>query len=103
MDEDIKQLHECVSLAFPGHDPAPLVSALMSYGEAAWHNEPMRVRFAIIELCDGDPAQLATHLAIARQDFRDVLPAVGLPRPGTEQIEAERAAVRALLERWGKR
>lgn len=103
MHDDIEQLHECVSRAFPGHDPAPLVSALMSYGEDAWHNEPQRVRLAIIELCEGDPTQLAAHLAIAKEDFRDVLAAVSLPRPSAEQAEAERAAVRALLDLWGKR
>lgn len=98
--DDIEDLRERLRRAFPGHDPQPLEAALLRYGEKPYQNEARRVRDAIIALCDGDPQRLAEHLAIALQDYRDVLAAVSLPRPSADDVEAGRAAVRDLLERW---
>ncbi len=95
-------LRQAVETAFPDHDPAPLLSALMRYGEQPYHNETLRVRLAIVQLCDGDVAQLPVHLAIALDDYRDVLAAVSRPRPSAEQAASEQQAVRELLARWGR-
>lgn len=36
-----------------------------------------RIRLAVLKLAEGDPAAVPRHLAIARQDWRDVLVAAG--------------------------
>ena len=87
---------------FPGHDPLPLAALLRSYGELPHHREPLRVRLAIVERCHGDPARISAILAIATQDYRDVLAAVSTPTPSAAEVEQDRAAVRELLDTWGK-
>ncbi len=94
-------LLEALRRAFPVHEVAPLHALLLSYGEQSYHNEPQRVRLAIVQLCAGDPARLPIYLAMAKQDYRDVLAAVSLPLPTEAQTAADLAAVSALLERWG--
>ena len=88
---------------FPGHDPRPLVDLLCSYGEQSYHHEPLRVRLAIVDLCHGDPARIPEYLALAKEDYRDVLAAVSTPSPSAAEVERDRALVRSLIDTWGKR
>jgi hypothetical protein len=103
MTDESDALREALCRAFPDHDPAPLMAELMSYGEQPWHNEAHRVRLAIVQLAAGDAAQLPFHLAVAKEDYRDVLAAVSRPPPSPAQLAADLAAVRDLLDRWGKK
>lgn len=99
---DDDTLRALLAHAFPGHDPVPLMAVLQRYGERDWHRETARVHAAIVALCAGDPTQLPVHLAVALEDYRDVLAAVSLPAPSAAETEADTAAVRDVLERWGK-
>jgi len=103
MTDEHDALREVLRKAFPDHDPQPLLSELLRYGAKNYHNEAARVRLAIVQLCGGDAAQLPYHLAVALQDYRDVLAAVSCPAPSPAQAAAEVAAARALLERWGRK
>ena len=101
MTDPSDALFEALRHAFPAHDPAPLLAQLLTYGEQAFHNEPARVRLAIVQLCAGDVTRLAEYLAVAREDYRDVLHWASRPLPTPEQTAAELTAARALLDRWG--
>ena len=59
-----------------------------------------RVRLAIVQQCAGDPTRLSAYLAMAKEDYRDVLAAVSLAAPTEQQAITELAAVHKLLERW---
>ena len=88
---------------FPDHDPVPLAAMLRGYGEQPHHHEPARVRLAIIELCHGDPARLPAWLAVAKEDYRDVLAALSAAPPGAADVEQDLAMVRRLIDTWGQR
>jgi hypothetical protein len=91
-----------LAAAFPGGDLHALYAALQSYGAAPHEREAPRVRRAIVLLAAGDPAKVAHYLDVARVDYRDVLAWADAPAPDAATQRAERAAVAALLARWGE-
>lgn len=102
MSDEHEALREVLRKAFPDHDPQPLLSELLRYGDEPYHNEVPRVRRAIVQLCAGDAARLPYHLGVALQDYRDVLAAASRAPPSTAEAAADIAAARAVLERWGR-
>ncbi len=55
-------------------------AALAEYGKKEWHRELDRVRLAILKMAAGNIDWLRTAVAVAEQDFRDVLCAAEYPR-----------------------
>jgi hypothetical protein len=64
---------------FPPDQVAPVLAALAAYGPEQWHNEPVRVRVALLRLADGNLERLHTWLKIAQTDYRDALAAAEYP------------------------
>jgi predicted Fe-Mo cluster-binding NifX family protein len=63
-------------------DERVATTMLAEYGIERYHNEPARVRLAVLKLADGDLKQLRAHLDVALADFRDVLAAAEYPEYG---------------------
>jgi hypothetical protein len=49
------------------------LAILAEYGPDSWHNEPHRVRAAVLKLANGNLDHLKREIATARADYRDVL------------------------------
>jgi hypothetical protein len=64
---------------FPPDQVAPVLAALAAYGPEKWHNEPVRVRVALLKLSDGSLDRLHTWMKIAQTDYRDALAAAEYP------------------------
>jgi hypothetical protein len=56
-----------------------VLAALQEYGAKSWHNEPARVRLAVLRLADGHLEKLHQELAVAKEDYRDVLAVAEYP------------------------
>ena len=54
-------------------DVAAARTALASYGSKDWHREPERVRAAALKLAGGSIEKLQRTMAMADNDYRDVL------------------------------
>jgi hypothetical protein len=50
-----------------------VLALLRTYGTESWEREATRVRVAILKLAEGDLSRLREQLAVAKQDYRDVL------------------------------
>jgi len=82
--------------------------ALARYGEARHEGSILRVRLAIVRLATADRLKLDELVAMAKQDYRDVIMWAEYPREGrmlpgagsTTSMEAVRAADRADYLRW---
>ena len=57
---------------FPNHISDAL-AILAEYGPASWHNEPHRVRAAVLKLAEGNLDRLKREIRTANADYRDVL------------------------------
>ena len=57
-----------------------VLATLAEYGPKAWHNEPTRVRLAILRMADGNLDELRKALAVAQTDYRDVLAVAEYPQ-----------------------
>jgi hypothetical protein len=62
-----------VRTAFPRSDSSSILALLEQYGVESHERERERVQLAIVNLSDGDESKLRYFLAIAKQDYRDVL------------------------------
>ena len=65
---------------FSAAEVAGVLAALETYGPESWHREVPRVRLAILKLAGGRPDQLREALAMAYQDYRDILVTAEYPR-----------------------
>ena len=52
-------------------DQSAVLAALATYGAKSWHNEPVRVRLAVLKLANGNLQKLQQQLAAADTDYRD--------------------------------
>lgn len=70
---------------------------LEQYGREAHEREPDRVRLAVLRIAGSDPDAVATWVAVARRDYRDVLAAAEYPAqlaaPTWKLAAVERAAL----------
>ena len=65
---------------FDATEVASVLAALERYGRETWHCEVPRVRLAILKLAGGRPDRLPAALALADQDYRDILVTAEYPR-----------------------
>jgi len=85
----------------PG-DLAAALAILTAYGTKSWHNEPVRVRVALLRLAHGKLAKLQQPFALADADYRDILsmaeypsyftqisPGAGKPADRQQAIDAD--------------
>src|SRR5579862_9863974 len=94
-DADVERL---VKRDFPLEEERAVFSALKKYGKKDWHREVPRVRLAILKLAYGSREKLREAIAMADQDYRDVLSYAEYPSyfskiNPTEKDEAKRKRV----------
>lgn len=87
---------------FPAKAEQNLLALLDLYGTVAHEPERERVQLAIVELCQGKQEKLAELIAVAKQDYRDILcwAQIG-PLPESDGRLLEQKA-RQLIEKWGR-
>ena len=73
----------------PADAPAAFVM-LEEYGKKDGHRELARVRMAVLKLAGGSLERLKENLALADQDYRDVLSFAEYPRAFTEISPSEK-------------
>lgn len=76
-DSDVERI---VRRDFAAADVSTILALLQEYGTKTWHNEPARVRLGILRIADGNLDQLRKALAVANQDYRDILASAEYPR-----------------------
>jgi hypothetical protein len=64
---------------FPSAEHATILAILHQYGTDDWEHERTRVQLAILKLANGSVAELRDHVAMAKEDYRDVLAAAEYP------------------------
>lgn len=69
-DEDVTRI---VRRDFPPAAHADVLAALGRYGDEPWQVAPPRVRLAILKLAAGNLERLRSQVAVACQDYRDVI------------------------------
>jgi len=86
---------------FRPEDHAAALDVLAAYGTKSWHNEPARVRVALLKLARGNLQKLRQQLAAAGTDYRDVLSMAEYPSyftqvsPGGRDPAARQQAIDA--------
>ena len=70
VDADVDRI---VRRDYPSQEVPDVLTALDRYGAQKWHREVPRVRLAILKLAGGDSKNLNKFIAMADQDYRDVV------------------------------
>ena len=90
-----------VGSRFPGADVERVLTLLDSYGVHPQARERERVQLAIVDLSQGDEEKLRYFLAVAKQDYRDVLFWSECPEEAKIDTPPKKRRIRELLERLG--
>jgi hypothetical protein len=101
MTQRISPIEAAIAEAFPESDTATIVELLNSYGTQPYENERERVHLAVLKLSEGNLEKLQSFLAIAKEDYRDILAWVSRPIPTDDETARDSAAVNDILNRWG--
>jgi hypothetical protein len=90
-----------VRTAFPDADASVLLTLLDRYGVEAYERERERVQLAIVTLSEGDEDKLRYFLAVAKQDYRDVLFWSEHPEEAKIDTPEKKERVRKMLQKLG--
>jgi|SRR5690349_14306835 len=96
-----KDVIAAVRSAFPRADTSALLTLLDRYGVEAHERERDRVQVAIVNLSEGDEDRLRYFLAVAKQDYRDVLFWSEHPEEAKIDTPEKKERVRKMLQKLG--
>jgi hypothetical protein len=96
-----KDVLAAVRTVFPQADTNPIMTLLDEYGVQPYERELERVQLAIINLSGGDERKLRYFLAVAKQDYRDVLFWSEHPEEAKIDAPVEKKRVRERFEELG--
>lgn len=97
-------LERVLAREYPPEHRAHLKAVLARYGSESWQREALRVRMACLKCAGSDARQLERYIAVACNDYRDVLAHAAYPaymKAGSDEEKA--AAMRsdwAQLQEW---
>ena len=106
MEPTPELIQQIVDRLFPPPGRASALALLERYGADA--SEPLRVRVAVLKLCEGQLARLEYYVERAHEDYRDVLAWAEYPeelvqptwRLPASEVERIRDADRAQYVDW---
>ena len=91
-----------VSRDFPAGRADEVLAMVEEYGTERWHDEPHRVRLAVLKLAAGNIERLRREIEEAKRDYRDVLAPAEypsycrrVPGPGVVPPEEEQRIIDA--------
>lgn len=87
--------------AFAEDNCARVLELLGTYGVEPYERERERVQLAILKLSAGNEEKLHEFIAVAKQDYRDVLFWAEYPEESRMDTAAKRKQVRELFEKLG--
>ncbi len=94
---------EAVTRLFGEAELASVLATLDQYGTEPYEREPERVQIALVTLAAGDKEALSKLVRIAKQDYRDILCWAQTGPASVEEGTGLQAAVRQLIEHWGRK
>jgi hypothetical protein len=103
MTQHTSAVEAAINQAFPDSDMKVILTLLNSYGTKPYQHEQERVQLAVLTLSEGNLDKLKSYLAIAKEDYRDVLAWVSQPIPTVDETERDLVAVNDILNRWGEK
>ena len=90
-----------VEKTFPEASHSRVLELLDSYGVESYERERQRVQLAILKLSEGSEEKLRELVAVAKQDYRDVLFWADNPEEAKLDTPEKRERVRKMFEQFG--
>lgn len=91
----------CVQAYFPEDSRERVLALLQTYGVESYERERERVQLAILNLSAGNEEKLREYVAVAKEDYRDVLSWAEYPEESRMDTPERRKQFRDLLEKFG--
>jgi hypothetical protein len=101
MPHSRKDVIAAVRAVFPRAHADAIMALLDGYGVHSYERERDRVQLAIVNLSEGDESKLRYFLAVAKQDYRDVLFWSEHPEEAKIDTPEKKKRVREMLEKLG--
>ena len=95
------QVVAAASVAFPHADAGAILALLDHYGVEPYERERDRVQLAILNLSEGDEAQLRYLIDVAKRDYRDVLFWSDCPEEAKIDTPEKKRRLREMLAKLG--